>query len=88
VPLYYDFGGGPKAARPGRGLDHGAFIPLMLMYPDADIPVLEIFMPTPDPAALTALGQQLSPLRQESPCAGLRRHRRRPGIRPARRYGV
>jgi aromatic ring-opening dioxygenase catalytic subunit (LigB family) len=46
-----------------RGLDHGVFIPLMLMYPDADIPVLQVsLLDNLDPAAHIALGQALGEL--------------------------
>lgn len=49
----------------GRGLDHGAFIPLMAMYPAADVPVVQLSMPTLDPIALLDLGQRLRSLRDE-----------------------
>lgn len=59
-------GGRPGAVhRTGRGLDHGAYIPLMAMYPDADVPVLQVSMPSQDPAALLALGERLRELRDE-----------------------
>jgi 4,5-DOPA dioxygenase extradiol len=48
-----------------RGLDHGAFVGLMGMYPDAGVPVLEVSVPTFDPESLFALGHVLSPLRDE-----------------------
>ncbi|MEY9930802.1 4,5-DOPA dioxygenase extradiol [Catenulispora sp. GP43] len=48
-----------------RGLDHGAFIPLMAMYPAADIPVVQLSMPSLDPGALLELGTRLRPLRAE-----------------------
>jgi 4,5-DOPA dioxygenase extradiol len=51
--------------RSDRGLDHGAFIGLMGMYPGADVPVLEVSIPTFDPASLFAIGQCLAPLREE-----------------------
>lgn len=77
----YDAPGAPQlaadvaalVARPGqqvfqdplRGLDHGAYVPLVEMYPAADIPVLQVSMPTLDPRGLFELGRRIAPLRDQ-----------------------
>ena len=55
----------PWADDEQRGLDHGAYIPLVPMYPDADVPVLQVSMPRLVPKELFEMGRALAPLRKE-----------------------
>ena len=57
--------GTPVADLPDRGLDHGAYVPLVEMYPQADVPVLQISMPSLDPRELFDIGRKLAPLRDD-----------------------
>ncbi len=50
---------------PSRGLDHGAWVPLKVMYPDADVPTIQLSLPTHHPERLLRLGRRLRPLRDE-----------------------
>jgi 4,5-DOPA dioxygenase extradiol len=77
--LRYDAPGAPELAQSieqrlgpsrvardeARGLDHGVYIPLLAMFPSADVPVLQLSLPTLEARALLDLGRELAPLRDE-----------------------
>lgn len=49
-----------------RGFDHGVFVPFMLIYPDADIPIVQLSLQENlDPAEHIAIGKALAPLRDQ-----------------------
>lgn len=55
---------GPVYQDQSRGLDHGAYVPLVEMFPEADVPVLQLSLPSLDPSRLFELGRRLAPLRE------------------------
>jgi len=49
-----------------RGLDHGVFVPFLLIYPNADVPILQLSLQASlDSVLHLALGQALAPLRDQ-----------------------
>jgi 4,5-DOPA dioxygenase extradiol len=53
------------ALDPLRPLDHGAWIPLRLAWPAADVPLVQLALPEAEPPALARMGAALAPLRDE-----------------------
>ena len=57
----------PTQINPTRGFDHGVFIPLLMMYPEADIPTLQLSLVRGlDPERHLRLGEALRPLLDEN----------------------
>ena len=57
----------PAQVNPDRGFDHGVFIPLKMMFPGADIPVIQLSLRRDlDPAAHLEMGRALAGLRDDN----------------------
>ncbi|MDD4974954.1 MAG: class III extradiol ring-cleavage dioxygenase [Bacteriovorax sp.] len=58
--------GFPMELDQSRGFDHGTFVPLVIMYPEADVPVVQLSLKKNyDPETHYQLGKALAPLREE-----------------------
>ncbi|AZT83156.1 dioxygenase [Marinobacter sp. NP-4(2019)] len=58
--------GWPATANQHQGLDHGAWVPLLHLFPKADVPVFQVSMPMDlDAEAAFGLGRALAPLADE-----------------------
>lgn len=56
----------PSAEEPKRGYDHGVFVPMLLAYPDADVPTVVLSLRADlDPEFHVRMGEALAPLRDE-----------------------
>jgi len=59
-----DVAGLDPAVEPVRGWDHGVWVPLRLLFPEAKVPVVAVSLPAPrDPGLLMRVGRALAPLR-------------------------
>jgi aromatic ring-opening dioxygenase catalytic subunit (LigB family) len=88
-----DNAGLPSALNPGRGYDHGVFVPLKVAFPAAQIPVVTLSLAAEpngsfDPALHIAAGRALAPLRDEGVLivgSGMSFHNLRAYLRPETR---